>query len=282
MGMTTTQEVLAEMLTERVGTSFLDSGGTPKYDADGKYVGSENGYGRAYERNQGRDFNAEEHSTLSWRYGLEVTHNVFHWLDERLDYSSEWQEQFDAYAEKPENKDEGWLALMEGFFEDLHEKGYTVGGIYGDGEPVTVNTYNHQSLLSQTLQYVYAEVNGEAVMLVQIHGGADVRGGYTAPKAFVESGSHDLGILDDSQGAISCSDREGCGAYWTTDDGYNFYFEGSSAGTELQDYDVVKKGDGHGDIEEVNQPMKGIVFVDDNDVGHCPKCAAGKLSAYFY
>jgi len=54
-----TSVTIAAMLVEKVGRSFLDSGGTPKYDANGKYIGSDHGYGRAYERNTGRDFDAE-------------------------------------------------------------------------------------------------------------------------------------------------------------------------------------------------------------------------------
>ena len=275
-----TKEVLAEMLKENVGRSMLDSGGIPKYDADGKYIGSESGYGRAFERNQSRDFEAEQPSTLSWRYGLEVTHNVYHWLNERLYYSSEWQEKFDAYAALPENEDEGWLALMEGFFDHLRAAGHEVGGIYGDGDPFTVNTYNHQSLLSQTLQFAYGTVDGESVVLLQIHGGADVRGGYTAPKAFVEDGNvGDFAILDDVRGSVYC---RACEARWSTDDGYKFNDDDNYNDKPLNDYAVVKKGDGHGDIEEVDRPLKGIVFVDDDGAGHCPKCAAGKLEAYSY
>ena len=57
--MSTTQHsslaaVIASMLVENTGRNMLDSGGTPQYDADGNYIGSNEGYGRAYERNQAR------------------------------------------------------------------------------------------------------------------------------------------------------------------------------------------------------------------------------------
>lgn len=272
-----TREILAGMLTENVGRSLLDSGGIPKYDANGNYVGSEQGYGRAFERNQGRNFEAGPECHLSWRWGLEFSNDVYHWLAERVVYAPEWQEKFDAFAAREGNEREPWLGLMEAFFADLRDSGHEVGGIYGEGEPVTVNTYNHQSTLTQTLQYVYAEVDGEEVILLQIHGGADVRGGYTAPKAFTGHGNHELGILDDARGSICCEDHDGCGGNWSTDDAYHFYEDGSTGGTNLEEYDVVRHGGEHGDITEVTAPLKGIIYVDTDGNGICPLCAKGKL-----
>lgn len=255
-----TNTVLAGMLKENTGTHFLDSGGTS---------------GRARQRNQGRDFDKEPTITLSWRHGLEVTYSTYHWLNERLNFSPKWQAQFDAYAALPENADEGWLALMEGFFDHLREKGHKVGGVYGEGRPSTVNTYNHTSLLSQTLQFTYATVDRESVVLLQIHGGADVRGGYTAPKAFTERGGYgSLDIFDDARGCVYCPE---CAATWDTDDGYTFH--SSTDGTDLNDYAIVKHGDAHGDITEVTTPLKGIVYVDENGQGYCPCCAKGVLRA---
>jgi hypothetical protein len=46
------------------------------------------------------------------------------------------------------------------------------------------NTYNWESDLSQTIQYNYLELQGDCYVLLQIHNGADVRGGYTKTKLF--------------------------------------------------------------------------------------------------
>jgi hypothetical protein len=46
------------------------------------------------------------------------------------------------------------------------------------------NTYNYDCDLSQTLQYTELEIFGETYFLMQIHNGADVRGGYTDAKLF--------------------------------------------------------------------------------------------------
>ena len=46
------------------------------------------------------------------------------------------------------------------------------------------NTYNYESDLTQTLQGANLTINGEEYILIQIHNGADVRGGYTDAKLF--------------------------------------------------------------------------------------------------
>ena len=46
------------------------------------------------------------------------------------------------------------------------------------------NTYNYASALSQVLQGTYVSINGKDYILLQIHGGCDVRGGYTDAKLF--------------------------------------------------------------------------------------------------
>ena len=48
----------------------------------------------------------------------------------------------------------------------------------------TFNTYNGDSDLSQVLQGSYLEINDEEYIMLQIHGGCDVRGGYTNARLF--------------------------------------------------------------------------------------------------
>lgn len=48
-----------------------------------------------------------------------------------------------------------------------------------------LNTYNYDEYLSQTLQYLlFSDEYDTDYILLQIHNGADVRGGYTAPRVF--------------------------------------------------------------------------------------------------
>jgi hypothetical protein len=46
------------------------------------------------------------------------------------------------------------------------------------------NTYNRDCILSKTLQYAMFNWQDETFVLLEMHNGADVRGGYSAPKVF--------------------------------------------------------------------------------------------------
>jgi len=331
-----TKEVIISMLRQPTGRSFLDSGGTPQYDEDGNYTGSLHGYGRAYERNQGRDFEAEPEAMVEFRahrrrvydraceagetdvpaVDIEFSLSTYHFLVEALDYSEEWDEFYAAWIEnetemakaldaqrharfygpatepaqqvsepeatdptaaatdepdpteylwlsdslkqalqqKPEDEgiipyfkrmglwgadaivprdrsDTHYLEDMRDFVEWLRLMGCKVSGIYGDGEPFVENTYNHESSVDQTLQYLYMTVEDvperwteehdlfdTTLVLLQIHNGADVRGGYTSPRAFYDVDNH---ILMVSDGGIYCADN--AEHSWYTDDGYHWY-----------------------------------------------------------
>ena len=82
-----------------------------------------------------------------------------------------------------------------------------------------VNTYNSPQALSQTLQYLaWCDEDGNAHVLLQIHNGADVRGGYTAPRAF--DLDHEESLTNVASATLSCSD---CEAEWDTDDAHNWH-----------------------------------------------------------
>lgn len=156
---TLTDKILAEMLTENTGRHMMDSG-----DA----------YGRNWERNQGRDvqsfIDAPEVNVTEW--GIEL--DLFHYLRNRLEFAPDVQEHFDAFCDR---KDDDWYALMEEWCE-LYPCEFS-----------GFNSYNGDCLLSQTIQGNFFEwSDGEIYLMLQIHGGADVRGGYTAPKVFGVSG----------------------------------------------------------------------------------------------
>ncbi len=198
---TRTQKVLAGMLRENTGASILDSGGA---------------YGRSWQRNLVKPFWEEPRTTLEFRQydgkvEIGVTHNVFHWLSDKLTYNRSMTK---ALRKLGEREGLSGMRLAERFPEWLAEKGAEVGGIYGEGGPQVVNTYNGEDCLSQTLQYVYftlcdgqygrrrSYVEGEHVVL-QIHGGADVRGGYTEPVVF--DVDDELAIFDNARASI-CPD----------------------------------------------------------------------------
>lgn len=217
--MNKTSEVLAAMLKENTGSHMLDSGGV---------------YGRNWQRNQDRDFNAEDSATLrfdTWgtdhNLSIDLTLNVYHWLLERCEYDSELDSRLQQIIEDSDRYT-SYGECLELFFDQLRaNEDNELTGLYGDGDPVGDNTYNGESLLSQVLQYTYFELNGESYIALQIHGGCDVRGGYTSPRIF----SCDDSILFTSDGSIYCSNIE-CRASWYTDDAYHFYSDG-------HDYDLA-------------------------------------------
>ena len=247
--------MIVSMLTENTGKHFLDSGGA---------------YGRAWQRNQGRDFKSEPHATLSFEYGyLEFTHNLYHWLIDRLDYNQEADNIFHEWATNEENGDKSWFQTVDEFIEMLGEEWTdeygceitpNITGLYGDGDSMTVNTYNHDSLLSQIIQYTCVEVEDSNILedgihiFLSIHGGCDARGGYTGHRIFNPNGMHgDEAILFDKDGTIGCTN---CNEIWYTDDAYNWY--GDNSNEDLSDDNMVAK---------------------DNNV-LCPICKIGILSAY--
>lgn len=270
-----TEEVLLGMLKENTGRHMLDSGGA---------------YGRMWERNQTRDLAAEPETRIKFsRYGrtkeyseISVTHSTYHFLRNNLRFSPEWQAKFDAYVSANDaDGSKSWLALMDAFMESVDAWSPFDSR---KSNPLTVNTYNHESLLDQTLQYIVGKVEDEesgweeTVVLLQIHGGCDVRGGYTAPKAFILDGNDEYGFFNDTQFYVGCSE---------CDEG-RWYNDGGSRTSNdyghkpLEDYHIVPHGEetdlGPATIT-LTAPVKGMIYVDENGIGHCPCCGKGTLDA---
>lgn len=167
-----TQRVLMHMMRENTGASILDSGGA---------------YGRAWQRNLKADFSKRDRCTLQGdvytdakgrtSLSLDVTIDLFSYLANRLDYDRALTRQYRKFA--AERKDTGHLEDMGDFPAWIAEK----RGVDGEVE-YTGNSYNEDNFLSGTVQYTCFELDGEHYVLLQIHGGCDVRGGYTAPQVF--------------------------------------------------------------------------------------------------
>lgn len=161
------------MLKENTGTHFLDSGGA---------------YGRHFERNQEKslqDFINENEQTFEVGFdknGIadEIIRNVsvFHFLagnGSNLEFDDICKE-FNKLNELDEN-----LADCEPYGVNISAWNYLVSN--GVEVHRTWNTYNGDSDLSQTLQganlSIFNDGQMEDYILIQIHGGCDVRGGYT-------------------------------------------------------------------------------------------------------
>ena len=290
--MTTTEEVIAEMMRENCGTHMLDSGGA---------------YGRHWQRNRLTQFEKSPEASATFRMRstgeMDTSFSVstYHFLTRALDYDEEGNEVLEKLKRasricKNDKFGELWgLQLMDAFpafmakyknretwLEARREDGrqgrenYVPTGIYGDGEPMIVNTYNDNCAVDQTLQFLYFEMEGGDYVVLQIHGGADVRGGYSEPRVFTTSS--ELSIFDFAKGTIYCDEnwREGkksrymypstCGASWSTDDG-GYHFYPNDGNTELDVYDA-KTG---------NRGKKGTIVVNSKNEAYCPRCGKGKL-----
>lgn len=238
----TTQNIFASMLTENTGRHFLDSGGA---------------YGRHWERNQGKegkDFDKQPMAWVKWDYGfINFTISTYHFLREKLHYEEEIDTMFQRWMNRKAHEDMGYLQLMEAFPAYLakvlgRKDGTTFepAGLYGDGSPMVINTYNEESNLDQVIQYVYFTLvddhgsrEEDTYVLLQVHGGCDVRGGYTAPRVFSMGRYDDTGIFDHNRGSIHAVKPDndqlgfpGISTKWTDDAPYWCCDGGSSWGYE--------------------------------------------------
>jgi len=189
---TPTERALVRMLMENTGRHFLDSGGA---------------YGRDWERNQARGLwtaaqwlqtpeiwsdawgsSDTDEDDVETSTGGSVTLSVFHYLRQRLEFNS----QLTAWLFREEDgNDDPWLVSMERWAEARHE------GDAGDyWQHRSFNSYNEDNLLSQTIQGVTFTYQDQAYVALQIHGGADVRGGYTRPKVFAVTTDEAWSLFD--------------------------------------------------------------------------------------
>jgi hypothetical protein len=236
---------------------------------------------------------------LDFRWGLSYTLNTFHFMNSTLTYNEELDTQFSNWVEENEFDERYDLRNMEQFVEDVFPE---AGGIHGEGEPMTINTYNHETALNETLQYVYWEQDGEGHVLVQIHGGGDPRGRYYSPLAFdVDCDYSEYAFLDVARGVIYC-DNEECGreiewvdpgsgemrssfepTRWFTDDAYRWDSDGDDPA--LHSLDIVN-------LDPDDMPLNfdpttyreddEIIIAIADDKAYCPVCRAGFLMPATY
>jgi len=174
-------ELVYSMLTENTGTHFLDSGGTS---------------GRMWQRNANKSIqDFEDEPAESYQYCSKYneifrTVSVYHFLTNDLqiddvcfDFNNlntepkDWEADADVYGVSLA----AWDNLTE--FNEVEVKR-------------SWNTYNGDSDLSQILQGANLTINDEEYILIQIHGGADARGGYTDAKLF-KCGEHMDGMINE-------------------------------------------------------------------------------------
>lgn len=168
--------VVFKMLTENTGTHMLDSGSA---------------YGRHWQSNQIKtlkDFKNE--SSVKWN-GSGYTISVFHYLVNQLDIDNIC-EKFNKINSKADNWND------DRFYGVSKESGEYLDGIGKIEISEGFNTYNFESSLSQVLQGTHIKTNEKYYLLLQIHGGCDIRGGYTTARLFKLDNEYqyDIGYLE--------------------------------------------------------------------------------------
>lgn len=162
-----TKQIVTKMLKENTGIHMYDSGGA---------------YSRAWQRNKKVNFEKEPVYTVhtdnnKFSY---VTKSTYHHMTENLEYSPEMQAMFRAWRKiHGDTRYDANLGDMEEFIEFIdgrhHYLGSQVWNTCNDGD---------KCILDQTLQGIFFIFNDEDYVILQVHGGCDVRSGYTKPKIF--------------------------------------------------------------------------------------------------
>ncbi len=190
---------ISEMLKENTGQHMCDSG-----DA----------YGRHWEKNQERDFENEPKFKVDLTgYYVDIQISTYHYLTSHLEMthkSEKLQKEFEQFLKSKE--DTYYLQDMEDFSKSKHNEHYAGNH--------TTNTYNYENLLDQVLQYSIFEIDNEVYIILQIHNGCDVRGGYTKPYIFHVS-DYDYFVMQQSD--VTCGTIDG-NFIWDSDNcGYDWY-----------------------------------------------------------
>ena len=188
---TPTESVLHDMFTENTGMSMGDSGGDDN---------------RHWQRNQEVvDFRDREPFTYSYdgKY-FEISKDLFHHLCDALEYDQLATIKWERWVNET---DEMRYNTMSGVEEYLENDGIA-HEITSSG-----NSANDETLLNQVFQYVIDRETSQ--VYIAIHGGCDVRGGYTDFKAFEYE---DDTLFDWCRASLSC----GCGDLREMTDGSVF------------------------------------------------------------
>jgi len=203
----TIETEIAVMLKENTGASFLDSGGA---------------YGRNWEHNQKiEDFSQQPIMTVEYsKAGYNtISLSLYHLLTQTLSITKEsdkLDKALQRFMNKKEYEESGYLEIAEEFNEKyLQPRGMNIERFD--------NTYNHDSILSQDFQFGLITKEGEEYpdfILIQIHGGCDIRGGYTAPRIFAFADFENF-VTAQSDIEAGCK----CTGVYSDDCGYHWYID---------------------------------------------------------
>lgn len=227
--------IITEMLKEPTAHHICDSGGA---------------YGRAYQRNAERDFQAEPQAILKVdEHWIEISVSVWHHIN-ALTERDEICEQFDAM-------DDGsnWNSDYYGVTQQQQEFLENLGAEVDKGW----NSYNWDNNFDQTLQGHDVEINGERYTLLQIHGGCDVRSGYTGARLFkLDEWNSDYWLDDEASFGVPRAAMEAAGYPKIPGeyDGVSLDIRGYSGNFEIYDHN-----------DEMDEVDKSGFKIEDLPVG---------------
>lgn len=197
----TTQETIKAMFLESTGASLCDSGGTN---------------GRNWQRNQKAGIDALlSEPEVSYNKDLKYyTISTLHYLLAQDFENDDICREFNRINLESDNWD------FDGAYGVSKEAGEYLESLNDVEIKDAWNTYNGESALSQVLQGAYVEIDQERYVLIQLHQGCDVRGGYTSARLF-KLGNYCDGYLyfEDVYGSITRED----GTVVFVDNQYNGY-----------------------------------------------------------
>jgi hypothetical protein len=221
-----TEEVIYGMLTENTGKHMLDSGGSD---------------GRMWQRNAMKtleDFRAEPEAWLDGGDYPDITKSTFWHLVNNLHHDAGLTAAYHAFAEA--YPDESWLEISELWLDKLGvpKEG---GDFYSDAR-WTFNTYNFPDnwLCSQTLQGTTFGMGGTDYLILQVHGGADVRGGYTKPQVFTLKYEGKEGFIFNAESAYFRCSAEDCSNSLSARGYYELELETEEGSETFKDLEEVK------------------------------------------
>lgn len=167
------------MLSESTGTALCVSGGA---------------YGRHWQENQKK-------TLKDWLNEPEVTItddgwliNIFHYLRADLELDSFCKEFNKKFVPTKDWNSESYGVSLTGRAW-LEEQEFKFERSF--------NSYNGDSALSQVIQGEWLELGDRHYLLLQIHQGCDVRGGYTDARLFYVPGYEDGALAEDVYGYIT-------------------------------------------------------------------------------
>lgn len=152
------------MLVENTGRALCDSG-----DA----------YGRAWQRNQGKkvaDF--QKRPQVAWD-GEDWSVDIFHYLTNRL-HLDEVCDHYNKRFVPAKDWDGDYYGVSRAASDWLERRGFQSHPEWKQ----PFNSYNWSSKLSQDIQGTFLQLANTDYVLLQVHGGCDIRGGYTDARLF--------------------------------------------------------------------------------------------------